>query len=213
MDQARHDLLARPALAGDEHRRVALGDPHDDVVHPLHRSALAHHLVAGPQAVDGAAQALDLLAQLAVLDRPLDGEDQLLDGERLGHEVVGARPDRPDGRFDAREGRHDDDRRLFAQGDDLLAEIDTAHAPHVDVGQHDREVAVAKVLQGLAGRHLHGDLVRAALELGLQRVEQARVVVDDQDASVHRLPSLPPPELAGMPRGPFRGAPLRGREH
>ena len=52
-------------------------------------------------AVHGLAQALHLLAERAVLERPLEVERELVDVERLRHEVVGARADGRDGRLHA----------------------------------------------------------------------------------------------------------------
>ncbi len=183
-----HELLAGPALARDEHRRIGLGHPANDVEHLLHRRALADHLVDRPQLADGAAEALHLLPQLAGAQRPLEGDDQLVGLERLRHEVVGARADRLHGRLDAREGGHDDHGRVLAQRHDLAAQVDAAHPAHADVAEHDAEVGLAQLPQGGFRGRLGGYLVVPLLELETQHLQHARVVVDDQNASVHRRP-------------------------
>ena len=84
----RHDVLARAALAGEQHRHVLRRDARDDVHHALHRGALGD---------DGAperrlrAQARVLEAQLAPVDGALHREHELVGVERLGDVVEGAR--------------------------------------------------------------------------------------------------------------------------
>src|SRR5262245_5154902 len=47
VDRAAHELLARAALARDEHARLGRRHAIDLLVEPLHRLALPDHLVAG----------------------------------------------------------------------------------------------------------------------------------------------------------------------
>jgi hypothetical protein len=53
MHRAGDELLARSALAGDEHRDVEAGDALDQTVHLTHRRAVAEHVARGLQALQG----------------------------------------------------------------------------------------------------------------------------------------------------------------
>ena len=128
------------------------------------------------------------LAELAVPERPLDGHHEIVRVERLRHEVVSAGANRGDGRLDACERRHHDHRRIFAEHDDLTTEVDAAHPPHAQVTQHHPEILVGEIAQGGFGRSLGDDLVVPALELGAQHLQHARLVIDDENASVHSAP-------------------------
>ena len=69
--------------------------------------------------------------------------------------------------------------------DDLLAEVDPAHAVHVDVGQHEVEVALGEAVESVLRDRGRRDLEPAPLQLGVEHVTHASVVVDDQDATFH----------------------------
>jgi hypothetical protein len=153
VQRARHQLLAGAALAGDQHRRVALGDGLDPVEQPQHRGAASDD---GAGALAGAVRlALRQLGarlfQLA-LERPLGGDplqlqDDLVDVERLGQIVVGAFLQRRDRVVDGGVGGDEDDvgaGRLLPHAAEQrqpvdLGEPDVAdhHVEHVrrDLGQ------------------------------------------------------------------------------
>ena len=136
-----HELLARPALARDEHRASRCRRPASTSSHIFSIAGLvAEDLLEALRAVDRLPEALDLLAERAMPERPLDGERQLVHVERLGDEVVGAGADGGDRRLHVGVGRDDDDRHVFAAADELLAELDAVHPGHVHVGDGEPEV-------------------------------------------------------------------------
>ena len=140
VDRLRDELLARPALAGDEDRRLSLRDAGDEVVHFLHRSARAEHVAELLLLLHRRAKPLHFLAKLLVGDRALERERDVLHLERLRHEVVRAGADGAYGRLEAAERRDDDDRHVGPVGDHLLAELEPGRALHVQVGDDDVEV-------------------------------------------------------------------------
>ena len=94
VERARDELLARAALARDEHRRVAVGDAGDEVEHPRIAALSPMSAAEALRVDDRLAEPLHLLAQPAVLERPRDREREELRVDRLGDEVVGAGADR-----------------------------------------------------------------------------------------------------------------------
>ena len=112
----RDALLARAALAGDEHGRPRGGDALHHVEHPAHRLGLSEQLPAA-LATQLRTQALVLGGEGAFLERRLVDEGaQLVGRERLGHEVVGAPLHGLDGRVDVAVRGHHDDLRAGAFG-------------------------------------------------------------------------------------------------
>jgi len=64
MEGAGHEFLAGPALAGDEHRGIGVGNLCQLVVQFLHRGTLPEEFFKSPHALDGLAQRADLLLEL-----------------------------------------------------------------------------------------------------------------------------------------------------
>src|SRR5690606_10173920 len=96
VDGAGDDLLAGAALAVDQDGAGALGDGHDLLADAAHRGGGADEAVEAAEAaalagarvpLAGAAEERVLADEAAVLDGPLDGDDELVPLERLG-EVV-----------------------------------------------------------------------------------------------------------------------------
>ncbi len=90
VDQARDELLARPALARDQHRRGVLGHLGSELDGLPHPGALGDDLGEALVGFDALAQARDLAPQLLAFLRLPECEDHLCGGERLGQVVVGA---------------------------------------------------------------------------------------------------------------------------
>ncbi len=97
VEGARHQLLAGAALAGDEHARGGGAHARDHREDLLHRLRLADEVVEARLAIHLLLEAGQLRAQAALAERPLHGEEQLLDLEGLGDVLVGAEPHRADG--------------------------------------------------------------------------------------------------------------------
>ena len=152
----------------------------------LDRRARADHLIEAAGVGHGLAEALDLVAKRAVLDRARQREPQGLDIERLGDEVVRADADGADRRVEAAERGDHHDRHVGAVGRDALAEREPVHPLHVQIGDHDVEVLLVEQLQGIGRRGPpRHDEPAARHRLG-QRLRHALVVIDDEDVSGHR---------------------------
>ena len=103
--------------------------------------ALAEQLVGRCAPRDGAAQALaPPRAGARCCDGALQRQRQRVEVERLGDEVVGAGADGADRGLQAAEGGDHHHRDVGAVGDDALAQLEAAHARHVEVGEHHVEV-------------------------------------------------------------------------
>ena len=181
------ELLAGPALARDEHRRLGVGHARDELAHLQHRGAGPEDLLEALGAVDLLAEALDLLAERPVPERPLDRERELVHIERFRDEVVRAGPDRGDRRLHVRVGRDHDDRHVLAAADELLAELDAVHAGHVHVGDREPEVFALEEGDGRVRIGDRGHLELAPAELAFEHFAEAAIVVNDEDAAVHAV--------------------------
>src|SRR5690606_22508744 len=100
------ELLAGPALAGDQHGQIRLRGACDERVDLLPRAAGTDE--AGRRLVRGAAGACELAPQPALLERTIDREQQLVGAERLRQVVVRTGLYQLDRRIDGTE-RGDDD--------------------------------------------------------------------------------------------------------
>src|SRR2546430_13505360 len=83
------ELLARSALALDEHVGRAVRHLLDERHHPAERGARADHLAPGAEVLQLLLDGTVLLDQVAPLEGLADGLQELLAPERLGEEVVG----------------------------------------------------------------------------------------------------------------------------
>ena len=117
---ARHQLLAGPALAGDEDGGRRLRDLDDELIDPRHLRMTADHAVEGPVAgLDGAtgrcrAQAEPRALERAFLERALHEPLDVGGVERLDQIVIRAESHRFDGGADVTHGGGEDhdDRRI-----------------------------------------------------------------------------------------------------
>ena len=141
MDRSRDDLLAGPGLADQQDRSVHIRDLRDQLAQLAQRRALAQQ--ARNRVRDGAAlaQPAHLFGEAAVLERAVHPEDQLLDLERLGQEIVGAGANRGDRRIEAAERGDHQHRDVRVIGGHAFAELDAGDSGHPDVGHHHVEVA------------------------------------------------------------------------
>ena len=185
VQRARHQLLARAALAGDQHRGVGLGDAVDQVVDLSHRRAVADDLARQCAAIDFLAQALDLRAQRAVLHGAFEREFQLFELERFADEVVSARADRGHGGLHAAERGDHDHRHVRSVGDDALAQREAVHAAHVEIGHDDVYVFALDERKRFVGGGLPRRVESGAPQRRLHRLAQILIVIDDEDAALH----------------------------
>jgi hypothetical protein len=155
VDRASHELLARAALARDEHVGFGLGQSVHEVRHALHGGAGSDHARQLVR-LDAATQTTQLVAHGAVAHGTLDGQAERVHRHRLGDEVVGTGAHGADGMFHAAEAGHDHDDQVGALGQRRAAQVETAHAIHVDVDEQDREVFLVQERQGLVGVEASG---------------------------------------------------------
>jgi hypothetical protein len=180
VDGAGDQLLAGAALAGDEHGRVAVGDPVDQLADPADGRALADDAGDRPGRGQGLAQPADLAAGPAVLDRAGHRQLDVAGVERLDHEVPGAGPQRRDRGVDVGLAGDDDHRDVRVGDPDLLAQLDARQAGHADVGDDDVVLALAQRGQGGLAAVDERRLVAAADEEVLEERAFVAIVVDDE---------------------------------
>ena len=177
----RHQLLARPALAVDQHAPVGGGHQRELLAQRLHGHALPDDAVA--RAAVGA-QAAVLDGQPAVFQRVLGHHRNLLDGQRLFQEVERAQLGGLHRRFDAPVARDDHHHGALRERDllDARQHLHAVDARQPDIQEHQLEFAAG---QGRQARFaaLHGrDGVGFILQHAAQGLADVRFVVHHQDA-------------------------------
>jgi hypothetical protein len=130
--------------------------------------------------------ALDPLRQLAPLDRPAQRGGEVLAIDRLLDVVVRAAAERLDGEVVLAVTGDQQGGGLRPQGLDLVQQGETVHAGHLDVGDDGVEVLVSNPRErgGRGIARLDVQLAHPQPKRLGQRLEQGRVVVDDQDSRV-----------------------------
>ena len=139
VDQARDQLLAGARLAGDEHRRARRRHAQREVDGRAQRRAVADDLVDGAPGGLLLAQLAHLGEQPAVLERARDAQLDLLEVDRLLHEVEGPDAHRLDGGLDRAVGGHQQHARAgiaLARG---AQHGQTIGARQPQIGEHDVE--------------------------------------------------------------------------
>ncbi len=111
-----HHLLARAALAQDQHRGLGIGELRQLFVQFEHGRALAQQVFEAARALHRLAERMDLLLELPPFHRAAEDDRQQLHFNGLGDEVVGPCPNGRNRRLQAAEGRHDDDRHVRPVG-------------------------------------------------------------------------------------------------
>ena len=131
------------------------------------------------------------LAQPAPLECAPDRGAQLVDVRWLDEVVVRAAAQRGHRRFERGvPGEHDRDR----VGPELLRlaqDLDPVEVVEPQVGEHDVELCLAQLGEGLLAGRDRGDLVAVELQDGLDRRRDALLVVDDEDLTGRHRPAVP----------------------
>ena len=187
VDQPRHQLLARAALALDEHRGVGRRHAADQVDDPEHGRPLRDEGREAALGLQGRPELVDLPDERAPLERLAHDQDELLRLERLGQVVEGAQLHRLHRRADAPERRQDDDLRPGIHPLRRLQDVDPALAVHPQVGDDhvERLLIQQGPRRGDAGRLPHGPSLAA--QQHREREPHRRLVVHDEDAAGERL--------------------------
>ena len=186
MDGARDELLAGAALAGDEHARVRPRSAQHALPKLRHGCALADELVE----VTGARLELARLflgAQQA--ERVLEHDEQAVGRQRLLEEVERAEARRPHGGVDGRVPAHHDDRDVVPPSRSCASRSSPSPSGSATSSSTRRSFSWrAAPRQTDAAR----DVDRVALEAErlLQRGEDRRFVVHDQDRAASHAKSL-----------------------
>ena len=183
VDVARDDFLAGSRLALNEHGRIGRRDGLDEVQHVEPRLADADGTrIAVPLgAADRLLERLVLDAKLAVLGGAPQDRHQLVVAERLLDVVESALVHGLHGGLQGGLRRHEDDRHVRIRLARGRQDLDAADVGHPDVGQHDVRPELADAVEArlAAVRHVRGESLVAQQDV--EGVENARLVVDDED--------------------------------
>ena len=192
VERARDELLARAALARDEHGGGRGRRQLDQPVHRLHGRTRSHEPPQSPELLHAPAQEGDLAERLRLLRRLRDEQLDPRHLDRLGEEVVRAFLHRRHRRVDRPLPGEQDDRGEGHLLGERPQELEPVHPGHDEVADHHRGLGHARLVErlGAVGRLLDG-----VAPAGQQRGEPAaggRVVVGDQHLARHRHPSPAP---------------------
>ena len=185
VERARHQFLARAALALNQRRGAARRRPRDQVEHGLHAGAAADDVVEAvrprPQPI---AQLAILPHQRATLDGVAQDDEHLVVLEGLGEVVERAALGRGHGALDGPERRDHDHGQFVVQPADLVEHLDAVHVRQHQVEQHGVDAPVGDRVEALAARRRRGHAVALGGEQRLERLPDDLLVVDDQDRCV-----------------------------
>ena len=183
VDGPGNQRLAGAAFAGDQHGGLGVGHGVDHVEDFQHAMIVADDVLHAEAQVELGLERLVLLDHLLLVERPLDGHQQLFVDQRLGQEVEGPEADGLDRGLDcAIAGDHD-----HGRGGTILAamgqQIETVVVAQPNIGQHQ--------IVGLAidGRPAFGEGGRGVDGIALiaepvgHRSQHVAVVVDQQQRS------------------------------
>ena len=179
--RAGDELLARAALAGDEHRGVGGCDALHHVEDMGHRLALAEHLAFGRHR--GAPEAHELLAEGRVPERALGGQRHLVEIQGLGEKVVRAGAERGDRVLERRVLRGDEEHHPVVALRGLVAQLAGARGREVD--EDGAELSAQEARPRLLGGSGARGVELPGAQRGGDAVGQVQVVIDDEDALVH----------------------------
>ena len=179
VDGAREDLLARPALAEQEHHGLALGRA---------AGALDRSLDGGALADDRLDLRVEFLLgeplrplQFLALERFLDHQLEVTGRQGLGEKVPGAFLHRLDRLLHRRVGSHDDDRGLWRYLPGMSEHLEATHPREPQIQEHDGRSLGGELLDrpGAAGDGRHR--ISKQIQTIAQQEEDVQIVVDHQD--------------------------------
>src|SRR6185503_5020179 len=181
VDRPCDEFLASPAFSREQHRDIAIRYHFHQAVDPLHRLALADHLIkARPR--------FETISELLVLDRermPLqrliyhDGKSLAIDG--LYGIVVGSTSHRLDCRIDGPVGGHDDDFRIRPCSLQAPQKLHPADTRHPKIGDDQFGRSRFQLLQPLLCRSHSAHLIPLLLEHRDQRPTDIDLVIDNEN--------------------------------
>ncbi len=199
--EARDELLAGAALAGEQHSAGVARHFASDVERGAHRGAAAHDLVLPADSAQLALERRDALAQLLALGRFAHHQRHLVGTEGLGHVVVRALLHRGDRDVGIAVGGHCDDQRAAAGGGIALDHVDAGHRGHPQVAEYEVDVLGGEALEALLAVAGGDGRVSLRAEDASERLAQARLVIHDQDLHVLSIAAI----VAGVGSTPPSG--------
>src|SRR5207244_4312365 len=190
MDAACHELLAGPALAEHEHRRVRGGDAVHDAQHLVHARALGEDAAEGRGAGRVGPQGLVVAEKLALLGGLAHDDVELLDLRRLREVIVGAELHRLHRGGHLLEACHHDHLGMLGERAELAQDLDPLLARHLHVEDDDVVRALAQPRQRRLPVAHALDLVALASQLAHEQLAQPALVIGDQHAerAAHSCP-------------------------
>ena len=186
MDRASHQLLARAALAEDQHGRISRRHSLDKLAQVDHLGRVTHDLV---QLINRAAppgprpQGFVFLLEVVIFATPVHRVEQFLWRERLGKIIHRAVLNGLHGKFWRSKGGDQDNPHLGKIRLGLLEQFITAHAAQSAVGDH-HEIFTTRLGEHFQGLFTgFGDIHRVAIihqQLAYGR-PHVGLIVDHQD--------------------------------
>jgi hypothetical protein len=186
MKGARNQLLARPAVARDEHGRVALRHALNEREHGTHGGVLGDDLRHPVLAREPVVEQCVLLRELLLLPGPAHEHVDLGHAVRLRQVVVGSEPNGADRRLDGAVAGDDDDLRWGGLGAQLSQHLQAVQLGHHDVQERDverlRPERVERRATVVGGR----DRVPAADQELVEELGEVGFVLGDEDFDARR---------------------------
>ena len=142
VDGARQQFLAAAALAQQQDGHVPGRQTPGHADEFVHRAGAPHQTLEGIAFVHLAAQAVDLLAQLALSERTLDDDLEGVGVNRLAQVIGGTRPDGLDRRRNRPVGGDQHDRQIRRLPAQLGQQLDAVHARHDQIRDHQVGIAL-----------------------------------------------------------------------
>ena len=176
-----HDALAGTGRAHDQHGHLHGGDA------ASLDQQLLHLRVAGQD------QRLPILSLLWArqAQRVLYGGEQLILVDGLGEKAEHPGAGGLNGIGNGAVGGHDDDRQPQPLGLDPLEQRQPVHAGHAQIAQHQIGPLLAKPVQRPFGTVGGIHLIALAAQAHAHQLEQAGIVIDQQDATHFSASPLP----------------------
>ena len=181
----RDHLLARAAFPGDEHRGSRGRHLADHLEDLLHLGALADDAGELASALQLLLHGAVLKGQLPVGKRALDHEGEAVQVHRLGEEIVGAVVHGLDGAFDGAMPREDDHRHRGVLGGDVAQELFPREVRHLEVSDHEVDVALADRLPGLLAVRGGDHVVAVENERLAKPLADVLFIVSHKDGELH----------------------------
>jgi hypothetical protein len=188
VDRVRQHVLARAALAEQQHRGIGVRHLARGLERALHRGARRFEQ---RRRLERAAELAIVAAQGRELEGARDEQAHLVEREGLHQVVEGALLHRLDGPGDGGIGGHQDDLRVRPARAQLAQQREAVHAGHAHVGEHELDRLGREHAQrfGRVRRAQHA--VAEPAEVGREVVADVLLVVDDEHGR-HRRDATSP---------------------